>query len=1155
MHNTAVKSSQSRFYFHISGEARKKYQFEETLFSIEGRTIFANYQAVLRFTGLFNKEKPAENQVKAGYLNAMGLLDEILHFLIESYRKQVNPKALHELEDVLIKNLGSGAYNTLIKNFVRLFPNPEVFRKKQTIENYLKGKSGDLPNRLIVLEEIIMLWLDNANPAYDVIDELIGDQKLQKQSKYNLLPDLFDEYFKTQPVFGPDKLPLWEMLQQPAKKFPNSISAQLEYIRRHWAELIQDLITRLLMGMDFIHEEEKARFDPGIFGPGPVEVVDYSAVDEYEPEAFSQDLHWMPRLVLIAKSTYVWLDQLSKTYQRDIYRLDQIPDEELERLSRYGFTGLWLIGLWERSTASRKIKQISGNPEAVASAYSLKNYDIARDLGGDEAYQNLRERAAKYRIRLASDMVPNHMGIDSDWVINHPDWFIQNSYPPFPTYSFNGPDLSEDERVGLFIEDGYWNRSDAAVVFKRLDRYTGDTRYIYHGNDGTSMPWNDTAQLNYLIPEVREAVIQTILHVARKFPVIRFDAAMTLAKKHYQRLWFPEPGHGGDIPSRAEHAMTKKHFNEVFPVEFWREVVDRVAQEAPDTLLLAEAFWMMEGYFVRTLGMHRVYNSAFMNMLKTEDNANYRLSVKKTLEYNPQILKRYVNFMNNPDEETAVAQFGKDDKYFGVCMMMCTMPGLPMFGHGQIEGFAEKYGMEYRKAYWDEQADQWLIDRHQREIFPVLKKRYLFSDVENFFLYDFYSDGHVNEDVLAFSNRFGDERALVLYHNKFATARGWINLSAAYLDDGELRQTFLWQGMGINPAENNFLCFHDHISGLEYIRSAKEISERGLYFELDAFKYRVFWDFNEVTDSVEEPWARIAHELKGEGVISLSDALNEMIYRDILFPFTETINQGSLEWLGKELENGKLKKEVEKTFQKKSDALIKAVIKFEKLDAKKIRNLDFINAYLSILNLANVPVSTFPGISKLNKNLLKFLDVFFKKQKEDQPDRLYVLLIVLFVRILHDLYAHHSDKKLHGTYFNKRAFNRAIEKTIPAKHLDAYRYNDLEQLIEISANTEELQDPQKEAPAFLENLFSDYMVQDYLKMNRYEDVTYFNKERFEELLDWMLVLYAVQEIGSGINTGKFPSAKINKAHNAILGFKKQAALYGYRYDDFINNLE
>ncbi len=81
------------------------------------------------------------------------------------------------------------------------------------------------------------------------------------------------------------------------------------------------------------------------------------------------------------------------------------------------------------------------------------------------------------------------------------------------------------------IEDNYYNRSDAAVVFERKDAYTGDKRYIYHGNDGTHMPWNDTAQLNVLNPEVKESLIQTIIHVAHKTPIIRFDAAMTLAKK------------------------------------------------------------------------------------------------------------------------------------------------------------------------------------------------------------------------------------------------------------------------------------------------------------------------------------------------------------------------------------------------------------------------------------------------------------------------------------------------------------------------------------------------------------------------------------------------------------------------------------------------
>ena len=145
-------------------------------------------------------------------------------------------------------------------------------------------------------------------------------------------------------------------------------------------------------------------------------------------------------------------------------------------------------------------------------------------------------------------MVPNHMGIDSRWVIEHPEWFLSLAEPPYPAYTYTGPDLSSDPRVGIVLEDHYWDDSDAAVVFKRFDRATGDERYVYHGNDGTSFPWNDTAQLDFLDPAVREQVIRTILDVARRFPIIRFDAAMVLAKKHIQRLWWPEPGTGGGDP-------------------------------------------------------------------------------------------------------------------------------------------------------------------------------------------------------------------------------------------------------------------------------------------------------------------------------------------------------------------------------------------------------------------------------------------------------------------------------------------------------------------------------------------------------------------------------------------------------------------------------
>jgi glycosidase len=882
--------------FHISRASRDFYRFDHSLFTLSGNVVFANVHAVRLFAQKMNAKRDLlhfpERAVRAGDLNAMGLLDEILHYVAWLYRQQVNPQALQGALTYLEETLGKPALDAALRAFTNEFPPLAVYRREVSVDDYLAGQTDGMDNRLVTLEEMLMLWLSNRNPALTNYLELFDDSSLRKTTAYDHLIDNLHIYFETQPPFGPLRQNLVDMLRSPAIAAPYSVFEQLEYIRQHWAGLIGKFMYRLLTGLDLMREEQRFAF----LGPGPSIPPTYDLA-RLEPERFSPDKDWMPRLVLIAKNTYVWLDQLSKKYRRAITRLDQIPDEELDALARWGFSGLWLIGVWERSRASQTIKQLCGNPEAVASAYSIYAYQIAADLGGEEAFQALRGRAWERGIRLASDMVPNHMGIDSPWVLERPDWFIALDYSPFPSYTFNGPNLSGSDRVGIYLEDHYYTRSDAAVVFKRVDWHTGNEKYIYHGNDGTSMPWNDTAQLNYLNPEVREAVIQTILSVARRFPIIRFDAAMTLTKKHFQRLWFPEPGSGGAIPSRADHGMTREQFDALMPVEFWREVVDRVAQEAPDTLLLAEAFWLMEGYFVRTLGMHRVYNSAFMNMLRNEDNANYRLVMKNTLEFDPEILKRFVNFMNNPDERTAVDQFGKGDKYFGICTMMVTLPGLPMFGHGQIEGYAEKYGMEFRRAYWDESPDPALVERHEREIFPLLHRRHLFAGVENFLLYDFFTpEGTVNEDVFAYSNGDGRERALVIYHNRYASARGWVRTSVGFAaragSDGKKRivQKTLAEGLGLHPETGRYVLFRDHLNGLEYIRSSKELAESGLYVELDAYKAHVFLDFREVEDNEWGQYAQLKAYLNGRGVPSIQEALQELFLRPVHAPYRDLVS-------------------------------------------------------------------------------------------------------------------------------------------------------------------------------------------------------------------------------------------------------------------------
>ena len=877
--------------FHINARIRKECDFDESLFASSGNVIFANVKAVRAFVQKYNRTVDGaahpEHFLKAGQLNAMGLIDEIFHYVCRLYRQKQSASFFEGAEAAIDKAIGKKKRDALLLAFSTEFPPMAVYRGKTNAETWLAGTSDEgIPNRIIALEELILLRLANENPAFEPFFRLYSDKFLNDVPGYAESWDAIRTFSALNPPFGPEGLDLISMLKAPVNYSPYDLKGQLDYIRTRWFDLLGDWLARLLGGIDLIAEEEKEGWAGGV-GSGTPDMSAYEFGDiSKEYERFSPDREWMPNVVLMAKSALVWLSQLSAKYGRDIRRLDQIPDEELDFLASAGFTGLWLIGLWERSPASARIKQICGNPEAAASAYSLDDYEIANELGGWEALDNLRARAWKRGIRMASDMVPNHTGMDAKWVVEKPDLFIQTRECPFPGYDFNGENLSHDGRVGVYLENHYYTKSDCAVVFKRVDNASGDTRYIYHGNDGTGMPWNDTAQIDFLNPEAREEVIQKILHVASNFPIIRFDAAMVLAKKHIQRLWYPEPGKGGDIASRSQCALTRDEFERRIPEEFWREVVDRCAKEIPDTLLLAEAFWMMEGYFVRTLGMHRVYNSAFMNMLKREDNAKYRTTIKNTIEFDPEILKRYVNFMNNPDEETAVAQFGAGDKYFGVCTMMVAMPGLPMFGHGQVEGFEEKYGMEYRRAYRDEKPNEGLVERHRNEIFPLMKKRWLFAGVENFNLYDFWENGHVNENVFAWSNRAGGERALILYNNIYGQATGWIKTAAAYAvknPDGTktLTQRTLADGLALTVRAGRFCVMQEQRSRLWFLRSTEDMAAHGLFAHLDGFQTQAFANIYEVDDNAQGHYRALHDALAGRGIADVRMGIQNIVLKEL----------------------------------------------------------------------------------------------------------------------------------------------------------------------------------------------------------------------------------------------------------------------------------
>jgi ADP-glucose type glycogen/starch synthase len=784
----------------------------------------------------------SDTLLTAAELELLATLNQVLRQIADNFLRSRHCRILKNRAKIAGKTVDLPGMETIFYAFIKHFPVVPVELELTDPTRMLLSLESEKQVQDLLLE-VILLYAQSQNPALQATQELFlsEERKLQELTDYRQQLQLLDQALPlVDDGFPQQSQSLLTRLCEPLQK-GLTLYDQLQLLRQTWAGILPaDLLDRISTA--FV-QYEKEGSQPGFPGEPEAIPLDPAALMNEEYADFTIDHDWMPRTVLLAKSTYVWLDQLSDKYQRQISRLDQIPDEELDELASYGFTSLWLIGIWERSQASLKVKNLSGQLQVAASAYAIDDYRIAADLGGDAALADLRHRCRQRGLDLACDVVTNHTGIESALLREHPDWFVQLSHPPYPGYRFSGPDLSEDPDYSMQIEDGYFDHSEAAVVCRYQHRRTGEVRFIYHGNDGTHLPWNDTAQLNYLLPEVREAMIRLIIDVARRFRIIRFDAAMTLAKKHFQRLWYPLPGGGAGVPSRGDYAMSQEEFNRHFPIEFWRELVDRIRIEAPDTLLVAEAFWLMEGYFVRTLGMHRVYNSAFMNMLKQEENAKYRQTLKNILAFDAEILQRFVNFMSNPDEKPAIELFGDGDKYICIATMLATMPGLPMFGHGQIEGLHEKYGMEYLAPRWQEQPNRQLVERHEKQIFPLLRKRALFSGAEMFQLYDFISTYGIEEDVFVYSNRYANQTVLILCNNSSKSISGKVGQPVMMAD----KEGVSYHRACAIDAFSDFVSIADIGNGLQYLYPANLLLAGG-DFHLEPYCHRVLTEFHGLTD-------------------------------------------------------------------------------------------------------------------------------------------------------------------------------------------------------------------------------------------------------------------------------------------------------------------
>ena len=353
-------------------------------------------------------------------------------------------------------------------------------------------------------------------------------------------------------------------------------------------------------------------------------------------------------------NAWVWLRDLGREHGSPV-SLQNVPQAELERLAALRFDGIWLMGLWERSPASRKIAREDARLQAgylqalpdytsedvIGSPYAVLDYRVDLMLGGDAGLAALRERLRQLGLLLILDFVPNHLAIDHPWIRDHPDRLVQ------------GSPASLQHEPNNYFQSG---ADDQPRVFA-------------HGRDPVFGGWSDTAQLDYRRPETRQAMADTLVAVAERCDGVRCDMAMLVTHDVFLRTW------GGEFDPPG--------------AQFWPAAISAVKARYPDFLMLAEVYWDME-YELQQLGFDYTYDKRLYDFLLHRDAASIRthlgagLSNQSRLD-NLDYQRHLARFVENHDEERALACFGMQ-RNLAAAALALTLPGFRLFHDGQLEG-------------------------------------------------------------------------------------------------------------------------------------------------------------------------------------------------------------------------------------------------------------------------------------------------------------------------------------------------------------------------------------------------------------------------------------------------------------------------------------
>jgi len=343
-------------------------------------------------------------------------------------------------------------------------------------------------------------------------------------------------------------------------------------------------------------------------------------------------------------NTWAWLDALSRKRGQEV-RLRDIPDQEWDTLQAHGFDFLWLMGIWQRSPESQRIARTEQAlfasydralpdwkpDDIIGSPYAVRAYEPDARIGNWHDLDTTRKKLHQRGMGLILDFVPNHTARDHAWIRSNPALYIQGT----------------SQRLGQTPKQFFQPLTDEPGLV------------IAHGKDPFFPPWTDTAQLNYLNPATREAMLGELRTIANHCDGVRCDMAMLVLHRILGQTW-ESLLEGFPIPSQ----------------EFWTEA----RKALPHFILIAEVYWDLE-WELQQLGFDFTYDKRLYDRLR-RTNAQ---GIRDHLSANLSFQTRLVRFLENHDEARSAEAFGVN--YLQAPLtLISTLPGMRLYHQGQLEG-------------------------------------------------------------------------------------------------------------------------------------------------------------------------------------------------------------------------------------------------------------------------------------------------------------------------------------------------------------------------------------------------------------------------------------------------------------------------------------